>query len=107
LLAPIHPSINELFQNPTRERLDKLIGAKLEFERKKIESYKILEDLKIYLDKLIQVVLEAVMHIADKRPCEKLLAHAAFAKYQLPKFNHNDFANTIRDLQVLNTPSIK
>jgi hypothetical protein len=103
LLVQVHSAISALFQNPTRDRLERLISAKLEFERKRIESYRILEDLKIYLDQLIVAILEAVVHITDKKPCEKLLAHAAFAKYQLPKFNHNEFANTVRDLQVLNT----
>jgi hypothetical protein len=103
LLTPVHPAITALFQKPIIDRLDPLIRAKHEFENGNIESYKILEGIKFSLSSVILAIMEAAPHILDVNIAERLLAHAAFAKYQLPDFNHDEFGHVIRDVQVLTT----
>jgi hypothetical protein len=103
MMCPIHPTVMRLFQNPVAERLERLVSAKTAFDDKHIDSYNLLEELKPVLESLILTILEAAINIIEKDPCERLLQHAAFAKYQLPSFDHNVFRSAIRDMQSLNT----
>jgi hypothetical protein len=103
IMMPIHTSIVHLFHKPFDGRLARLVSAKREFDDERIESYKILVDLNVFLEDLIRAILETAMNVIEKDPCERMLQHAAFAKYQLPNFNHNSFAQVVRDVQVINS----
>ncbi|OHS94137.1 hypothetical protein TRFO_39692 [Tritrichomonas foetus] len=107
LVTPVHDSINTLLSKPWVDRLELLLQSQRYFEQENIDSYKILEDLRgkdkdhDELKELVTLIMDAAPHILDTPVAEILMKNAAFGKYRLKGFNHDEFAKTIKEMQML------
>lgn len=84
-------------------KINNLLQADQHYSDKNIASYAIIEDNIDYIEQSVKLILAAAPHILDIDIIERLLHAAAFAKYWLPKFDHNAFAQVVKRVRLLQT----
>ena len=103
-LTAVPKSVIQLELPPSNAtKINSLLQADQQYNDRNIASYAIIEDNIDYIEQSIKLILAAAPHILDIDIVERLLHAAAFAKYWLPKFDHNAFAQVIKRVRLLNT----
>lgn len=100
-LTPIPKSVQQLLLPTNAHRVSLLIQAYQSYLDNDITCYAILEENNQILQQTVEKIIAAAPYIMNADAVERLLTAAAFAKYQIHNFNHEEFANTIKVVRML------
>jgi len=102
-INPVPKKLSLTLQTPFSTRLSQLYKAYQQYTDEDIGFYGTLEDLKPYLENIVNGIVDASPVLFDVGIIERLMSVAAFCKYQLNSFDHDKFANVISKVRILNS----
>lgn len=100
-LTPIAKPLQQLLLPTNAHRVSLLVQAYQAYQSNNIACYAILDENSQLLQQTVEKIIAAAPFIMNVNVVEQLLTAAAFAKYQIHNFNHEEFADAIKRVRLL------